>query len=150
MYGLLTDVHFLQGFWDSSMSKYVVGVNCLPVNVVVVWVNRSLLCVNVVGLWRTWSSLCSWSVCVVSSMCELLSSVCVSTYVLLSPTASFLFALHRLMRWAISCLVEGERYFFFCAWLATSPVSATGFSALIEMVCRSLVFPFVPVLLLCV
>jgi hypothetical protein len=32
MYELRTDVHFLQGFWDSSVS----------INVVVVWVDRSL------------------------------------------------------------------------------------------------------------
>ena len=123
MYGLRIDLHFLQGFWDSSVSRYFVGVSCLPVNVVVVWVDRFLLCVNVVGLWRTWSSLCSCSVCVVSSMWELLSSVCIWAHILLSPTASFLFAFHWLMRWAFRFLVEGERYFFFWAWLATSPVS---------------------------
>ena len=69
-----------------------------------VWVDRSPLCDNVVGLWRTWSSLCSWSVCVVSSMWELLFSVCVWAYILLSPTASFLFAFHWLMRWAFRLL----------------------------------------------
>ena len=56
------------------------GVNCLPVNVLLVWVDRSLICVNVVGLWRAWSSLCSCSVCVVLSVMELLSSVCLGTY----------------------------------------------------------------------
>jgi hypothetical protein len=55
MYELRTDVHFLQGFWDSSVFRYFVGVNCLPVIVVVIWVDRSLLCVTVGGLWRTWS-----------------------------------------------------------------------------------------------
>jgi hypothetical protein len=52
MYGLRTDVHFLQGFGDSSAFRYFVGVNVI---VVVVWVDRSLLCVTVGGLWRTWS-----------------------------------------------------------------------------------------------
>ena len=37
------------------------------------------------------------------------------------------------MRWVFRFLVEGERYFFFGAWLATSPVFATGFSALIQI-----------------
>jgi hypothetical protein len=46
-------VHFLQGFWDSSVFRYFVGINCLPVIVVEVWVDRSLLYVNVDGLWTT-------------------------------------------------------------------------------------------------
>jgi hypothetical protein len=98
-----------------------------------VWVDRSLICVNVVGLWMACSSLCSCSVCVVSSVMELLSSVCVWAHVLLSPTASFLFAFHWLMRWAFLFLVEGERCFFFWAWLVTCPVFSTGFSALIHV-----------------
>ena len=133
MYGLRTDVHFLQGFWDFSVSRHFVGVNCLPVIVVEVWVDRSLLCVYVVGLWRTWSWLCCWSVCVVSSMWELISSVCVWAYILLSTTASFLFAFHWLMRWAFRFLVEGQMYFYFWAWLATSPVFETSSSALIQI-----------------
>ena len=82
MYGLRTALHFFHGFWESSISRYFVGVICLPVNVVLVWVDRSLLCVIVVGLWRAWSSLCSCSVCVVSSVMELLHVVCLylSTY----------------------------------------------------------------------
>jgi hypothetical protein len=144
MYGLRTDVHFLQGFWDSSAFRYFVGVNCLPVIVVVVWVDRSLLCVTVGGLWRTWSWLCCCSVCVVSSMWELLFSVCAWAFTLVSPTVSFLFAFHWLMRWAFRFLVEGERYFFFGAWLVTSPIFATGYSALTQI---SLLIDIIEILL---
>ena len=133
MYGLRTDVHFRQGFWDSSVFRYFVGINCLPVIVVVVWVDRSLLCVIVDGLWRTWSWLCCWSVCVVSPIWELLFSVCAWAFTLVSPTASFLFAFHWLMHWAFRFLLKRERYFFFGVWLVTSPIFATGFSALIQI-----------------
>jgi hypothetical protein len=44
-----TDVHFLQGFWDSSVFRYFVGVNCLPVIVVVV--SRRHLLKGVASLW---------------------------------------------------------------------------------------------------
>ena len=108
------------------------------------------------GLWRACSSLCS-SVCVLSSVMEILSSVCVSAHVLLSSTVSFLFAFHWLMRWAFLFLVEGERCFFFWAWLVTCPVFSTGFFALIhisltdialELTCRSQVnFPIYPCVL---
>jgi hypothetical protein len=77
MYGLRTDVHFLQGFGDSSAFRYFVGVNVI---VVVVWVDRSLLCVTVGGLWRTWSWLCCCSVCVVSSVGVTIFSLCLSVY----------------------------------------------------------------------
>jgi hypothetical protein len=130
MYGLRTDVHFLQGFGDSSAFRYFVGVNVI---VVVVWVDRSLLCVTVGGLWRTWSWLCCCSVCVVSSMWELLFSLCAWAFTLVSPTVSFFFAFRWLMRWAFRFLVEGERYFFFGAWLVASPIFTTGYSALTQI-----------------
>jgi hypothetical protein len=56
-----------------------------------------------------------------------------------------------LMRWAFLFLVEGERCFFFWAWLVTCPVFSTGFLALIhssltdialELTCRSQVHFF--------
>ena len=75
MYGLRTAVHLFHGVRDSSLSRYFVGVNCLPIKLFLVWVDRSLICVNVVGLWRACSSLCSCSVCVVSSVMELLSII---------------------------------------------------------------------------
>ena len=122
MYGLRTVVHLFHGVRVSSVSmRYFVGVNCLPIKLLIVWVDRSLICVNVVGLWRACSSLCS-SVCVLSSVMEIMSSVCVSAHVLLSSTASFLFAFYWLMRWAFLFLVEGEMCFFFWAWLVTCPV----------------------------
>jgi hypothetical protein len=68
--------------------------------------------------------------CVVSSVKGLMSSVCVWTQVLLSPTAS-LFAFHWTIRWAFLLLVEGERCFFFWARLVISPVFSTSFAALI-------------------
>jgi hypothetical protein len=53
MYGLRTVVHVFHGFRASSGSiRYFVGVNCLPMKLRIVWVDRSLTCVNVVGLWR--------------------------------------------------------------------------------------------------
>jgi hypothetical protein len=79
-------------------------VSCLPVKLRIVWVDRSLTCVNIVGLWRACSSLCV-SVWVLSSVIGILSSVCVSTQVLMSSTASYLFAFHWLMRWAFLFLV---------------------------------------------
>jgi hypothetical protein len=82
MYGLRTDVHFLQGFWDSSAFRYFVGANYLSVIVVVVWVDHSLLCVTVGGLWRTWLvvtvllvSLCSFIYLGVTIFC-----LCVSVH----------------------------------------------------------------------
>ena len=84
--------------------------------------------VNTVGMLMAWASLLSCSVCVVSSVEGLMSSVCVWTQVLLSPTAS-LFAFHWSMRWAFLLLVEGERCFFFWARLVISPVFSTGFTA---------------------
>ena len=77
MYGLRTAVHLFHGVRDSSVLRYFVGVNCLPLKFLLVWVAHSLICVNVVGLWRACSLQCSCSVCVVSSVMELLSSVCV-------------------------------------------------------------------------
>ena len=77
MYGLRTAVHLFHGVRGSSVSRYFVGVNYLPIKLLLAWVDRSLICVNVVGLWMACSSLCSCSVCVVSSVMELLSSVCV-------------------------------------------------------------------------
>ena len=133
MYGLRTAVHLFHGVRGSSVSRYFVGVNCLPMKLLLVWVDRSLICVNVGGLWRACSSLCSCSVCVVSSVMELLSSICAWAHVLLSPTVSFLFAFHWLMRWAFLFLVEGERCIFFWAWLVASPVFSTGLSALIHI-----------------
>jgi hypothetical protein len=53
--------------------------NCLPIKLLLVWVDHSPNCVNVVGLWRACSSLCSCFVCVVSSVMELLSSLCSCT-----------------------------------------------------------------------
>ena len=52
---------------------------------------RSLpfILVNTVGMLMAWASLLSWSVCVVSSVEGLISSVCVWTQVLLSPTDLF-------------------------------------------------------------
>jgi hypothetical protein len=40
------------------------------VKLLLVWVDHSPNCVNVVGLWRACSSLCSCFVCVVSSVME--------------------------------------------------------------------------------
>ena len=77
MYRLCTVVNLFHSVRVSSVLRYFVGVNCLPMKLPLVWVDRSLICVNVVGLWRACSSLCSCSVCVVSSVMELLSSVCV-------------------------------------------------------------------------
>jgi len=110
MYGFRTDVHFPEGFWDSSALRYFVGVNCLPVILVVLFVDRPLLCITMGGLWRTWSWLCCWSVCFASSIWLLLFSVCAWALTLVSPTASFLFTFHWLMRWAFRFLVEGEGY----------------------------------------
>ena len=129
----------------SGSIRYFVGVICLPMKLSIVWVDRSLACVDVVGLWRARSSLCI-SVWVLSSVMGMLSSVCVSAQVLMSSTASYLFAFHWLMRKAFLFLVEGERGIFFWAWLVASPVFSTGLSALIhisltdialELTCRS-------------
>ena len=112
-------VHVFHGVRFSSVAiRYFVGVNCLPIKLRIVWVDRSLICVNVVGLWRACSSLCI-SVCVLSSVMGMLSSVCVSAQVLMSSTASYLFAFHWLMHKAFLFLVEGERCLFFWAWLVT-------------------------------
>ena len=126
-------MHFFHSFRYSSVSRYFVGVNYLPVNVLIVWVESSLICVNVVDLWRAWPSLCSCSVEGVSSVMELLSPVCLWAHILLAPTPSFLFAFHWLMRWAFMVLVEGERCFFFWTWLATYPVFTTGFSTFFQI-----------------
>ena len=81
-------MHFFQDFWDSSVFRYFVDVNCLPVIVVEVWVDRSLLCITLGGLCKTWSWLSCWSVCVVSSI-WLLLSVCLYLSVYFSVTNGF-------------------------------------------------------------
>jgi hypothetical protein len=63
--------------WDLQVNS-----SGLPIKLRIVWVDRSLTCVNVVGLWRACSSLCI-SVCVLSSVMGILSSVCVSAQVLM-------------------------------------------------------------------
>jgi hypothetical protein len=40
MYGLRTAVHLFHGVRDSSVSTYFVGVNCLPIKLLLVWVDR--------------------------------------------------------------------------------------------------------------
>jgi hypothetical protein len=52
--------NLFHGVRGSSVSRYFVGVNCLPIKLLLVWVDRSLICVNVVGLWRACSSLCMY------------------------------------------------------------------------------------------
>ena len=110
--------------------------------------------VDTVGILMAWASLLCWSVCVVSSWERLMAAVCVCTQVVFSPTTS-LFAFHWSIRLAFLLLVEGERCFFFGAWLVVSPVFSTGFPALIytsltdtavELTCRSQVnfCPFIP------
>jgi hypothetical protein len=134
MYGLRTDVHFLQGFWDSSAFRYFVGANYLSVIVVVVWVDHSLLCVTVGGLWRTWLvvtvllvSLCSFIYLGVTIFC-----LCVSVY--FSVTNGFIpFRLPLVDALSVSFPGGRREVFFFGAWLVTSPIFATGFSALIQI-----------------
>jgi hypothetical protein len=48
MYGLCTVVNLFHGIRVSSVLRYFVGVNCLPIKLLLVWVDSSLICVNVV------------------------------------------------------------------------------------------------------
>ena len=128
MYGLRTDVHLFQGFWDCSSFRYFVGVNGMPLIWFLLYVDRSLFCNTLGGvLWsRSW--LLCLSVCVVSSIWLLRLSVCASECTLMLTTAWFLFAFHWFKRCA--CLLEGDGRFLLGAWMATSPIVAMGFSAL--------------------
>jgi len=51
MYGLRTCVLYFQGFWDSSSLRYFLGINGLPVIVLLLCVVRTLFCIGLGGLW---------------------------------------------------------------------------------------------------
>jgi hypothetical protein len=85
--------------------------------------------VDIVGILMDWAWLLCWSVCVVSSVEELMSAVCVCTQVVFSPTAS-IFAFHWSIRLAFLLLVEGESGFFFLGLAGSFSCFFNGFSSL--------------------
>ena len=111
MYGLRTAVRLFHGVRGSSVSRYFVGVNCLPMKLLLVWVDRSLICVNVVGLWRAWSSLCSF-------VCYGITVVCLCLSTCSTVTNGFiLFRLSLVDAWSIS-FPGGRREVFLFLGLA--------------------------------
>ena len=132
MYGLCTIVFVFQGFWDSL--RYLVGINGLPLIWDLLSVDCFLFCNTSLGgvFWLVLWLFC-WSVWIVSSICLQWLSVCASVSTYMSTMARFLFAFRWYRQREFLFRVEGDRYFFLVAWLATSPIVSMGFSALIQI-----------------
>ena len=78
LYGLRTVVQLFHSLLVSSVSVFFFYVGYIPpLYVHLVCVDCSLFFVNTVGMLMAWASLLSCSVCVVSSVEGLMSSVCV-------------------------------------------------------------------------